>query len=314
MNNPAHIRAAFEAMQMFSRDELAVRTQMLVEDMNEIGLDLTIRCFRFKHLLVPYYDLGNTDFGRELNGSNEVEGSGLTWGDLARLSKACKIGRTLIPQLWPARFAKRLRDSKQHLPCVAELLWLGLWRNPNNIMLEAMPFTHCKKRVDWRFSCNSQVFNLEVKYRPRDWKENIDGLAAARIAQSYFEDIGPKFPSKNQGELNLAGITTIGGIADPWRDQALLYLQQTPTLDAIIFWCLHPGPNRVTFEIIGEMKRFIQLFFTDGDDEDRACIGLVNYPMRNSAERRAMTSEEGLHALAQRFPASTRQTQEIRCT
>jgi len=296
------------ATRILTPGEAAVRASMVVEDMHSIGFNLKVEPVLMGPVGMPCYEICGSDFGQdEVESSAQVYkagGTGLNQGSLLRLSKACRIGRALLPGIWPQRFKRTLADPKQHLSTVEELLWLGLWRTPTEIEPAAKPFAECEKDIDWRFRSSGQRINLEVKYRPKDWVRHADGPQNSKMFESYFEDIGPKFGGRLPGELNLAAITTPAAVQEDWRACALAYLQKTVNLDGILVWSLSPGEGAASFEIFSEQRGFIRLFFTEGDDEDRSSFGLVRYPMRDPENRRALTTPEAIAKLREEAMAN----------
>lgn len=207
--------APFGALQpTLTAQEAEIRAVMLVEDMGTVGIDIQLRTFPVgDRLHVPYYEVPRTDFQQEGTAEKPVDdtltaaGSGLNWGDLIRLSKACKIGRTLLGSSWPGKFKDKL--LAEHNATVQELLWLGRFRNPKKIELEPRPFPGCKKRPDWRFAVDGQIINLEVKHRPGDWIRQVDGSQYSPARPGLFSDVSGKFLIKLEGELNLVALSVM---------------------------------------------------------------------------------------------------------
>lgn len=146
------------------------RAALLVEDMETIGCDWPIKSeFVAENTVLSHYEIPNSDFGKiddiDVQQAYTAHGSGLNWGSVIRLSKACEIGRRYFGSEWPAKFKGPLMDPKDHLPFIEELLWLNVWHGVSEIEREASPFQAIgsKKRIDWRFKASGQTINLEVK-------------------------------------------------------------------------------------------------------------------------------------------------------
>lgn len=74
------------------------------------------------------YELPVSSFSIDAKNDHQaMDGSGLTRGNLLRLSQAVMLGRQWLPALWPQAFHHGLR-SAGHLDLVTELLWLKHWR------------------------------------------------------------------------------------------------------------------------------------------------------------------------------------------
>lgn len=289
------------------RDTARRRAVFLAEDACLLGIDWPIRATGGDHsLFLPYYDIPGTDFGAtDDDKAKEVEkahGFGLNWGSLVRLSKACEIGRLKFCTDWPAKFKGQLTNPKDHLSIVEELLWLGLWHQTEALEREARPFQHLghAKRVDWRFDCCGQIINLEIKYRPRDWMRQVDGSKFSRVFDSYYHDVPGKFPARNDGELNIVGISSLAAEDRHWSLVTEKLLKTHSEIDAVILWAHHTdsgGP----FRIHSLKKGFVELFFTGGTLEDAAHFGLVRHLWRNRNERRAIRAEEAIPLLLRRL-------------
>jgi hypothetical protein len=285
------------------------RAIILAEDAGSLGIDWPIRVTGGEHnLLLPYYDIPGTEFGATDSATaKEVEkahGFGLNWGSLVRLSKACEIGRTQFGDEWPTKFKGQLTNPKDHLSIVEEILWLGLWQQTRALEREARPFQRLgnTKRVDWRFDCCGQIINLEIKYRPRDWIRHVDGSKFSRVFDSYYHDVPAKFPTRNEGELNIVGISSLASEDRHWSLVTEKLLKTHTEIDAVILWAHHTesgGP----FRIHSLKKDFIDLFFTGGTVEDAAHFGLVRHLWRSRDERRAMRAEEAIPILVHQLQA-----------
>ncbi|RBP41429.1 hypothetical protein DES53_107261 [Roseimicrobium gellanilyticum] len=258
--------------------------------MMAIGFDLRLHAAPFyKKLWIPYYELPTSDFGVESGEEGVADaltahGIGLNWGDLVRLSKACKIGAMLLPGKWPRKFRDELLGS-QHNACIQQMLWLSRFKQPQDVEIEPRPFPGCKKRPDWRFRSSAQVINLEVKYRSGDWIRRVDGSKYSPARAGPFDDIAPKFPLRHEGELNLVGLTVLAPIDTALVREADAFLERTPTIDAVFLWSEHHGEEPESV-MRPAGNGFPKLFYNDGDEEDRCHIGIIRHVWRKSEERR----------------------------
>lgn len=289
-------------------DEARIRAHWVVTDMAEIGLSLKLNAFSVPvppnvtgrpqdgRIWVPYYELPRSDFGKDQSvGDNAAadtltaHGTGMTWGDLVRLSKVCKIGHTLLGPVWPRKFKPRL--LAEHNACIHEILWLSRFKKPANIEIEPRPFPNCKKGPDWRFTSDSQPINLEVKFRPGDWVRHVDGAKFSPARAGLLYGVAAKFPIKNAGELNLVAVTVIGPIERSLIAATDEFLRNTPTVDAVFIWSEAPDDGPPT-AIRPADNNFARHFFNEGDEEDRCHIGVVRHLWRKSEERRSIRPDE----------------------
>ncbi len=274
------------------------RAEALLEDMAAIGCDWPIRSTPIGvKTVLSHYEIPSSDFGQFEDKAHDTltaHGSGLNWGSVIRLSKACEIGRSLFGNAWPVKFRRKLLNPKDHLAFVEEILWLNLWLGISDIESEARPFASlgCRKRIDWRFSSCGQIINLEVKYRPRDWMRHVDGPENHLVMPSYFYDVPEKFPAKNPRELNLVAVTCLASIDRSLQEHTEILLQENPTIDGVIIWA-HSSKSESPFEIHAARDReLISTLFTGGDLEDAAHIGIVRHVWRKRDERRSIHGEE----------------------
>lgn len=279
---------------LLSKEEAAVRANVVCTAMDAIGLNLEVKTFPAPtpfgvDIEVAYYDLPKNEFGQEKPDRTgcatlTTHGTGFTWGDLFQLSKACMIGARLLPaEVWPMAFKKDLTTNR-HYACIQELLWLGKFKNPEGIQHAAKPFSNCKKDIDWRFRCESQIINLEVKYRPSDWTKLVDGAAVSPSRVEDFHDVHGKFPVRNPGELNLLGVTSMAPLDGSLETACNDLLKEIPTLDGVLVWS-HAPENGYT-QIYSERRGYVRLFFNEGDHEDRMFYPVILHQWAHSAYRK----------------------------
>lgn len=234
-----------------------------------------------------------------------AEGSDLDCPDLLKLSRVSEIGHTLLAHTnWPRTHAKRLRDVREHVAVIEEILWLGRWRNPKGVKLNAQLVNGNGKDVDFRFRAEGLTVNVEVKHRPRTWLTRVDGGFDVRDLRSLFDGVDGKFPaSSSNGTYNVVALTILTQADDLVRHHAKEFLKQHPEISAVAVWSDHAPDGRHHEFIVGEngSGRLLELLFKS-DYEERCRAGVIRYPMRNSAERREMTPEESIQ-LMQRMAA-----------
>ncbi len=294
---------------LLTKEEAAVRASVVCAAMDEIGLNLEIKTFPAPtpygvDIEVAYYDLPMSEYGQEKPdetgcATRTTCGSGYTWGDVFQLSKACIVGARLLPaEVWPMAFKEDLTTNR-HYACIQELLWLGKFKQPEGVQHAAKPFCNCKKDVDWRFKCQSQVINLEVKYRPADWTKLVDGPRISPSRVEDFHDVRGKFPVKNADELNLLGVTSMAPLDASLEKACNDLLKEMPTLDGVLVWT-HAPENGYT-AIYSEQRGYVRLFFNEGDREDRMFYPAIFHQWEHSAHRRGKLAAEVNQELVERL-------------
>ncbi len=291
-----------------SDEEADLRSQMVFDDMESVGFALVfdaswpVPAPGDETIWIPSYRLPGAIYGPQADPdgteSRDAAGPLLSCGEFVRLSKACKLGRLyLTPEKWPSRFTTRLRDPKNHLAVLEEVLWLGRWHAPENVEMTYKQNPATGKDIDWRFTCCGQTINLEVKFRQRDWVGLVDGEHFSRDFDSYFRDVEGKFGPRANSELNIVGLTTISPPDRGLRECTRRFLDRHPEIDAIIFWSLH-DPEGTRPEIHGRQADLIRTLLRSADREDEMLVAPIRHLWRKSDERRALSPGETLDAIS----------------
>ena len=296
------------------------RAQWLYGDLQawRFDLRLTYQPIEFdgcEPMRVPKYRLADSPFNaskgpddRKKGEDHEMfhgEGSGLDCPDLLKLSRVSEIGHTILAHTnWPRTHAKALRDLRKHVAVIEELLWLGRWRNPVAVRLNAKLVPGSAKDVDCCFRSEGITINLEVKYRPRTWLARVDGGFDVQDLSSLFDGVDGKFPIEPpQGTYNVVALTVLAPIDNLLRRHAAQFLDSHPEVAAVAVWTDH-APNGRNHEFISRPDgpaRLLECLFKS-DEEERSRAGFIRHPMRNTAERRELTPEESIR-LVQRMAA-----------
>lgn len=305
---------------VLSRAVAVQRAQWLYSDLQawRFDLRLTDQPIKFdgmQTMHVPKYRLADSPFNaskgpddREKGEDHEMfhgEGSGLDCPDLLKLSRVSEIGHTILAHTnWPRTHAKRLRDPREHVPVIEEILWLGRWRNPVAVRLNAKLVLGSAKDVDCCFRSEGITINLEVKYRPRTWLAGVDGGFGVRDLSSLFDGVDGKFPvDLPQGTYNVVALTIVAPIDNLLRHHVAQFLAARHEVAAVVVWTDH-APNGRNHEFISRPDgpaRLLECLFKS-DEEERCRAGFIRHPMRNTAERREMTPAESIR-LMQRMAA-----------
>ena len=260
---------------------------------------------------IPKYRLAESPYSaskgtedRKLGEDQEMfhgEGSGLDTPDLLKLSRASAIGHTVLKHTnWPHTHARRVRDPRDHIAVIEEILWLGRWRNPVEVQLNAKLVPGTGKDVDCRFRSEGITINLEVKYRPRTWLAGVDGGFGVQDLRSLFDGVGGKFPATEpQDAYNVVALTIVAPIDDLLRHHATQFLASHPEIAAVVVWSEHDPTAGRNHEFICRANgpgRLLELLFKS-DEEERSRVGFIRHPVRHATERREMTFEESLRLM-----------------
>ncbi len=270
---------------------------MVHEDMTTaaFNLELTawppVRIRGLPPIVVPAYKLDGTDYGpQNLHGSNQTfkaSGPMLDGGHLLRLARACKLGRELLRTEWPVRFAKRLRNPKEHPTLIEEILWLGRWHSPTKVASGVKLVPGSEKDVDWGFDCCGRRINLEAKFRRRDWMAHTDGPSFSRDFDSYFDDALGKFAPPRSGELNLLGITTFAQPDHGLRECTRRFLTSHPEVNGVVFWSLDARDGNSLEVLSTNDQQLIESLLNIHHEDHFLCLSPILYPWKERDARKA---------------------------
>ena len=182
---------------------------------------------------------------------------------------------------------------------IEEILWLGRWRTPVAVRLNAKLVPGSGKDVDCCFRSEGITINLEVKYRPRTWLAGVDDGFDVRDLSSLFDSVDGKFPlDPPQGTYNVVALTILAPIDSSLRHHATQFLASHPEVATVVVWTDH-APNGRNHEFISGPDgpaRLLECLFKS-DEEERSRAGFIRHPMRNTAERREMTPGESIRLM-----------------
>jgi hypothetical protein len=165
---------------------------------------------------------------------NTADGIGLNLGCPVRLFNALEIMNNLASedQKQPR---DALRNARQHLSAVEELLWLAMWNSPSCIRRGGQ-FSGVRGDVDWALEARGHTIFLEAKFRQSDWPRLSEGESFLKIGDGFLSNAGHKFPEQPPAAaLHLVGITTFDNITEEIVDLVGLELEKTPQIHAVIF-------------------------------------------------------------------------------
>jgi hypothetical protein len=205
-----------------------------------------------------------------------MEGGFLTHGDFAYLSKCCLLGHSLLPDMWPSKFAADLRHPERHLDVLNEVWWLGRFVNARSIAYE--PSQNGCKRPDWTFTCGEDLkLSIEIKRRPSTTRLHIGQAAQIDI----FRDIAEKFDPIATDHLRLACITVYCPINRAFQERCNSWLNENrESVDAILCFSFSALEHTPFFVAPLRLEPLLsKLVLQTLDDEDLGSIGVVEHPL-----------------------------------
>ena len=264
----------------------ARRAPMVVEDMAAIGFPLSLEVERGiakslhqRGLRIPIqYHIPDTRWTvNRKDPRNALEGTHLDKGDLLRLSKVCELGRSLLPNDWPHRFADQLNNVSEHLDAVNEVWWLGRFNDPKEVK-KLDTKTQKIKSPDWSFSVGCEGTNLrlrvEVKRRCSDTKRHL----AFSEETNLFDKISPKFSQRSLAELNIAAVTTFSQIDNTVTEMTARWLENEQNLDAVILWSEQSFTSPpLVFASRDEIRHFLCGCLNTPDEEDTSGVAVFQH-------------------------------------
>ena len=259
---------------------------MVVEDMATIGFPLRLEVQRGvakwlhqRGLRIPIqYHIPDTGWTvNRKDPRHALEGSHLDEGDLLRLSKVCELGRSLLSNDWPHRFADQLNNPSEHLDTVNEVWWLGRFNDPTEVKKLDMR-TQKVSSPDWSFSvrCEGNTLRLrvEVKRRCSDVKRHL----AFSEKTDLFDKISPKFSQRSLTELNIAAVTTFSQIDNTVTERTMKWLEHEENLDAVILWSEQSFTSPpLVFAGRGEIQHILRACLSTPDEEDTSGVAVFGH-------------------------------------
>ena len=251
----------------------------VIEDMRLINFPLRRATFNPPHLWKDAgvieqgeYDLPPNQF--YINspvGSESLEGSFLTCGNLLRLGQCVLIGRKYLPALWPATFAKRLL-GREHLDTLNEVWWLKFWRGIECVVPGPKESAN-HPDFEWEIHINDGLtksrINLEVKRRT----SNINKFFKERRPNASVNKIAKKFQETNEGTANVAALTLYHNIPEEVHRSLRRWFDSQANLHGLLIWTEgHRGepPLRKYFK---PTHRWVEFLLNDPEPEDLKVAG-----------------------------------------
>lgn len=223
-------------------DRARAMAACIVQDMTAIKFGLheakfTPRDFWVQNGILPQaeYILPKNLFDiNSERGSDALEGSGLTCGNLLRLGQAIEMGRKYLGEQWYLPFAQKL-TGVEHLDCLNEFWWLKFWRAVN-IVSHAPKESGNDPDFDWRLTIQDGlaqcIINLEVKRRT----SSINSFFKRGNPSASTNDILKKFGKVEEGHANVAAITLYHQISNDNVHRLLNWFNRAEHLHGLLVW------------------------------------------------------------------------------
>lgn len=164
---------------------------------------------------------------------NSCDGIGLNLGCPVRLLRALDA-LALLPADAQRQPRDGLRNAREHLSTVEELLWLTGLKSPSSHRRGGR-FTGMSGDVDWKLQAGDYPIYVEAKFRRSDWPRLSDGKAFSRLGNGFLSRAGHKFPNPPKvAALHLVGITTFDSIDEDIMHVIGHELEATPQIHAVV--------------------------------------------------------------------------------
>lgn len=207
------------------------------------------------------------------NGNQAMDGSGLTRGNLLRLSQAVDLGRRWLPGTWPHAFRHEL-NGPGHLDVVTELWWLKHWRGLASVQRGPKPHPSAPD-ADWLLQIQDALarcaINLEVKRRT----SNLNAWFKHGTATVSLRDVSRKFLPGSGDTANVVALTVFqrpdAGTIRHVRD----WLEQQPAVDAVLVWIEANAGGEPLVALVKAGKPWIGFLLKEPDAEDLMVAGLT---------------------------------------
>lgn len=161
------------------------------------------------------------------------DGIGLNFGCPVRLLRALDALSQLQPvdQVDPKN---GLRNPRQHLSTVEELLWLTVWKSLSSPRRGGQ-FKGMNGDVDWAFDSRGFPIFLEAKFRQSDWPRLTDGADFVLMGDGFLSNAVHKFPDPPQSPgLHVVGITAFDNITEEIAHLIGRELESAPQIHAVV--------------------------------------------------------------------------------
>jgi hypothetical protein len=161
-----------------------------------------------------------------------ADGIGLNLGCPIRLLRALDALEVLTASEREAPLPA-LRDPRNHLSAVEELLWLTGWRAES--IRRGGQLAGMAGDVDWQLTADGLTIYLEAKFRRSDWARLVDYDTFLKAGDGFLSKATHKFPARTaNGTLHVVGITTFDDISEDFVHALVAELRAAPQIHAVV--------------------------------------------------------------------------------
>lgn len=206
-------------------------------------------------------------------GSEALEGSFLTTGNLLRLGQCVLLGRRFLGDLWPQKFAGRIL-GQEHLDALNEIWWLKFWRGIKSVS-PGPKVSGNDPDFEWQISIRDGLatcgINLEVKRRT----SNINKFLKAGRPTASVRKISKKFGAVDESTANIAAITVYHPVSEEIDRELRIWLNDQQNIHGLLLWTegnFDTSPLRKFFK---ESHRWAEMLLKDPSPEDLMIAGFA---------------------------------------
>lgn len=206
-------------------------------------------------------------------GSEGLEGSFLTTGNLLRLGQCVLLGRRYLTGLWPGTFATQIRGPG-HLDTLKEIWWLKFWRGIQSVVRSPKVSAN-DPDFEWQIGlCDGLArctINLEVKRRT----SNINQLFKEGRPTASVRKIAKKFGPVGDGTANIAALTLYYPVSDQIDRNLRAWMEAQEHLHGLLVWTEGHASTTPLKKFIKASHRWVEYLITGPEPEDLKIAGRV---------------------------------------
>lgn len=215
-------------------------------------------------------------------GSEGLEGSFLTTGNLLRLGQCVILGRRHLSGLWPGTFAAKIR-GREHLDALNEIWWLKFWRGIQSVV-RGPKVSENDPDFEWQIDlCDGLArctINLEVKRRT----SNINQLFKEGRPTASVRKIAKKFGPVGDGSANIATLTLYHPVSDQIDRNLRAWVDAQEHLHGLLVWTEGHAGTTPLKKFIKASHRWVEFLITEPEPEDLKIAGRAKGTLCNAED------------------------------